>query len=102
MTLIPHELLHTIPDLYETEEIHDPISYVKLFLPNTNWTWYITEISKHDHNLCFGYVIGLESELGYFSIQELESLQSSLCLAVERDESFIPTPLSKIKAHLKC
>lgn len=97
MTLIPQSLLHTIPDLYETEDINDPISHVKLFLPGTNWRWYITEISKEDHNLCFGYVIGLESELGYFSLEELEGLHSSLGISVERDESFQPTPLSKIK-----
>lgn len=97
MTLIPPSLLNTIPDLYETEESLDPISYVKLFLPNTNWTWYVTELSKQDHNLCFGYVIGQESELGYFSLEELESLQSSLGISIERDESFQPTPLSKIK-----
>lgn len=101
MTLIPQEMHHTIPDLYETEEIPDPICHIKLFLPNTHWTWYITELSKQDHNLCFGYVIGLENELGYFTLQELESLQSSLGISVERDESFMPTPLSKIKAHLK-
>lgn len=95
--IIPHELLYSIPDLYETEESPDPICHVKLFLLGTNWTWYVTELSKHDHNLCFGYVIGLESELGYFSLEELESLQSSLGLAVERDESFQPIVLSKIK-----
>ena len=98
MTLIPHELLHTIPDLYETEETIDPICHVKLFLPGTNWTWYVTELSRQDNNLCFGYVIGLESELGYFSLAELEALQSSLGIAVERDESFKPTLLSKIKS----
>lgn len=99
MTLIPQSLLHTIPDLYETEENPDPICHVKLFLPNTNWTWYVTELSRQDQNLCFGYVIGLENELSYFTLEELESLQGSLGISVERDESFQPTPLSKIKMH---
>lgn len=97
MILIPQALLHTISDLYATEDISDPICHVKLFLPATSWTWYVTELSKEDYNLCFGYVIGLESELGYFSLEELEGLQSSLGISVERDESFQPTPLSKIK-----
>lgn len=97
MTLIPHELLHTIPDLYETEEIPDPICHIKLFLPGTEWTWYVTELSRQDHNLCFGYVIGLESEFGYFSLEELEGLQTSLGISVERDEGYVPIPLSKIK-----
>ena len=97
MTLIPLELLHTIPDLYETEEIPDPICHIKLFTPDSNWTWYITELSKQDNNLCFGYVIGLESEMGYFSLDELRSIRGSLGLKVEHDLSFQPTPLSKIK-----
>ncbi len=96
-TLLPQELLDMIPDLYETEEVPDPICHVKLFLLGTEWTWYVTEISKEDHNLCFGYVIGLEKELGYFSLEELEGLQSSLGILVERDESFAPAPLSIIK-----
>lgn len=99
MTLIPQSLLHTIPDLYVTEEELDPICHVKFFLPNTRWTWYVTELSKKDHDICFGYVIGLERELGYFSIRELQSLEQSLGMRVERDESFKPTPLSKIKTH---
>jgi hypothetical protein len=99
MTLIPHELLHTIPDLYETEEAPDPICHIKLFTPDSNWTWYIIELSKQDHNLCFGYVIGLENELGYFSLDELISIRGSLGLRVERDLSFEPAPLSVIKAQ---
>jgi hypothetical protein len=97
--LIPLELLIVIPDLYETEEISDPICHIKLFTPDSNWTWYVIEFSKEDHNICFGYVIGLESELGYFSLKELEALQSSLAISVERDKSFKPIVLSKIKTH---
>lgn len=97
MQLISQEMLHSIPDLYDTEEIPDPICHVKLFLPGTQWTWYVTELSKQDQNLCFGYVIGLENELGYFSLEELESFQSSLGISVERDEGFVPTVLSEIK-----
>jgi hypothetical protein len=97
--LIPRTFLNDIPDLYETEESPDPICYIRLFLPTTQWTWYITELSKKDHNLCFGYVIGIEKELGYFSLQELQSLDQSLGIRVERDEGFVPTPLSKIKTN---
>jgi hypothetical protein len=96
--LIPQELLNTIPDLYETEESLDPICHVKLFTPDSNWTWYITEISKEDNHTCFGYVIGLESELGYFSLEELETIRGALGLPIEMDLSFKPTPLSKIKS----
>lgn len=95
--LIPQALLHTIPDLYETEDIQDPLCHVKLFTPDSNWTWYIIECSTADRNTCFGYVQGLENELGYFWLEELESLRGSLCLGIERDLSFVPVPLSTIK-----
>ena len=45
MELIPKDLINklNIPKLYETEELTDPIAYVKLFLDG--WSWFITEIS---------------------------------------------------------
>ena len=95
--LIPHTLLEEIPNLYETEDVKDPICHIKLFTPDSNWTWYITEFSKEDHDTCFGYVIGLESELGYFSLSEIESVRGSLGLPVERDLHFTSTLLSVVK-----
>jgi len=38
--LIPQILLSDIPDLYETEGETNPLCYVKLFTPDSNWTWY--------------------------------------------------------------
>ena len=95
--LIPEELLSQIPNLYETENEEEKICYVKLFLPNSNWTWYIIEINKQDNNTCFGFVDGLEQELGYFSLSELESISDSYGLKAELDSSFKATKLSKIK-----
>ena len=51
--LLSHEQLQLIPNLYETENQEEKICYVKLFLPNSNWTWYIIEINKQDNNTCF-------------------------------------------------
>ena len=98
--LIPQTLLSDIPDLYETEERSDPICQVKLFTPDSNWTWYIIELSKADANTCYGYVQGLENELGYFSLLELEMIHGSLGLAIERDMSFKPIAFSKIRSLL--
>ncbi len=95
MELIPQEIKELIPKLYETEKQNDPIAYIKLFLDG--WTWYITELSI-DNNICFGYVISpFESELGYFSLNEIKSIKGTLGLSVERDLSFKPTKLSIIK-----
>ena len=98
MSLIPQDIFNKIPNLYETENQEEKICYVKLFLPNSNWTWYIIEIDKQDKNTCFGFVDGLEQELGYFTIKELENLRGQFGLKVELDVSFKPTKLSKIKA----
>jgi len=95
--LIPQELLSVIPDLYSTENSKDPICHVKLFTPDASWSWYLTEISKSDNDTCFGYVIGLERELGNFSLSEIESVRGHLGLEVERDLYFTPTLLSKVK-----
>ena len=95
--LIPQTLLSDIPDLYETENSLDPICHVKLFTADSNWTWYVMEFSKEDAKTCFGYVQGMESELGYFTLDELESVHGPLGLAIERDLSFKPTSFSKIK-----
>ena len=96
-TLIPQTLLSDIPDLYATEGVLNPLCHVKLFTPDSNFTWYIIELSKADTNTCYGYVQGLENELGYFTLKELESLHGPLGLAIERDVSFTPTRLATIK-----
>lgn len=99
MELMPQEIKELIPKLYETEKQNDPIAYVKLCLDG--WTWYITELSI-DNNICFGYLISpFESELGYFSLNEIKSIKGSLGLSVERDISFKPTALAIIRKAKK-
>lgn len=95
--LIPQTLLSDIPDLYETEGSLNPLCYVKLFTPDSNWTWYIIEFSKTDAKTCYGYVYGLEGGLGYFTLEEIEEIHGPLGLAIERDMSFNPTKFSDIK-----
>lgn len=95
--IIPKNLLKDIPDLYETQELKNPICHIKLFTPDSNWTWYITEYSKDVKDTCFGYIKGLENELGYFSLNEIESIRGAFGLKVELDLCFNPTPLLQIK-----
>lgn len=95
--LLSEEQISTIPNLYDTEDLKDPLCHVKLFTPDSNWTWFIIEISQEDKNLCYGYIKGLESELGYFTIQELESIAGPLGVKIEVDLSFIPKQLSEVK-----
>ena len=96
MKLLTDELIKTLPPLYSTENIKDPLIQCKFFTPDSSWTWYILEFDK-TNEIFFGYVCGVERELGYFSLQELESVKGQLGLGIERDISFEPTKLSVIK-----
>jgi len=90
-TLLTKSDLKGIPKMYETEhiEVEDKVIHAKLFTPWSNWTWYIIEFDGTDQ--CFGYVKGLDSEFGYFSLSELASIEGPFGLRVERDRHFEPT-----------
>jgi hypothetical protein len=92
---IPNEFRETVPNLYTAEGDPDPTVWVKLFTPDSIWTWYVLEWDGHD--LCFGFVVGREQELGYFSLDEIAGIRGGLGLPVERDLYFEPCPLSSIR-----
>jgi len=72
------------------EEVSDPKIIVKFFTPWSNWTWFAYEGEKQkDGNwLFFGMVHGLEKELGYFNLNELEELRGPGGIKIERDKWF--------------
>lgn len=97
MKLLTRRLRSLLPPLYAQESSKDPIVHLKFFTPDANWTWYVTEGSpRGDDFIFFGYVIGLDSEWGYFSLAELESVRGPLGLPIERDLYFEPRPLSQV------
>ena len=92
--LLPDDIATTLPALYATENVADPIVRVKFFTPDSSWTWFVTEFDPAQR-LCFGLVHGLDKELGYFSLAELEEVRGPLGLLIERDLYWQPCPLSK-------
>ena len=96
MKLIPNSF--RIPNVGATEFEDDPIVHIKLFHPMSYWQWFIIEFNEED-NLCFGLICGNETELGYFSLRELNSL-SIRGLKVERDLHWTPTKLSTLRKSL--
>lgn len=66
------------------EDIHTARVIAKFFTPTSNWTWYASEYYPETRTF-FGFVQGFEGELGYFSLDELESVKGPLGLGVERD-----------------
>ncbi len=100
-----------MPPLYSGEELGlEALALVKFFTPRSNWSWYASEGSPIDENgyydtdkvkvdyLLFGLVVGMETELGYFSLTELETVKDRSGMpAVERDLHFKPKLLSELK-----
>ena len=68
----------------------DPQPVVKLFTPDANGTWLLTELDPADPDLAFGLCdLGLGSpELGYVRLSELSALRGPFGLFVERDRYF--------------
>ncbi len=104
MELLTKDIRKKLPKLYSQEE-KDPKDVkivVKFFCPWNQWTWYATEANavledgtevEASHNgqgkevdvIFFGYVKGLENELGNFSLKEMEAIRGPGGLALERD-----------------
>jgi hypothetical protein len=66
---------------------------VKLFTPDGNATWLLTELDPNGEYLAFGLCdLGLgEPEFGYVSLHELAVARGPLGLPLERDLYFAPT-----------
>lgn len=71
----------------------DFIPVVKLFTPDANCTWLLTELDPDDPDIAFGLCdLGMGTpELGSVRISELETVRGRLGLPVERDLDFAPT-----------
>lgn len=96
MKLLTKEIEAKIPGPRKSGK--DPMVYVKFFHPFSNWEWYPTEYDKKER-MFFGFVHGFEDELGYFSLDELESVKVH-GLGMERDMYFKPVPLSEVQKKL--
>lgn len=102
MQLLTKKIKKKLPKLYSQENEKDPMVYVKFFDPVGSWTWYVTEGEERNGDfLFFGLVIGVEAELGYFTINQLQTAKSGAtgiqAMPIERDLYFTPCRLSQVK-----
>ena len=101
MKLLTKALEARLPKLGATEDVplREKRIICKFFALGTAWSWYVLEGERQPDGdvLFFGLVKGLEAELGYFSLRELEKMQLDLALGdrslgtiplVERDRYF--------------
>jgi hypothetical protein len=105
MKLLTEELREKFPKHRETDEKNNeniPV-IAKFFTPWTSWTWYAVEgepiLDEEGEEIdyhFFGFVRGLENELGYFSLKEMESLKGPFGLKIERDLHFGEHTLAEV------
>ena len=98
--LMTKEIGDTIPALYANENVENydsVLAHIKLFSPYNGWRWFVTEWEA-ETGLCFGLVEGYETEMGYFSLDELaEATVFGRVPAVERDLHWKPKTLGAIR-----
>ena len=93
MQLLTKEIAIRLPPLGSQDGLgYDATAHLKLFTPDSSWTWYATEYDPADR-MFFGLVLGMEQELGYFSLDDLEAARGPLGLPIERDLHFEAKPL---------
>lgn len=98
MKLLTKELIKKLPSLYATEEDENPVVRVKLFHPLSSYTVYLIEYNPKI-KIGFGLTTGLEKELGYFNLDELENI-NIMGFKMEVDLYFKETYLSNIMSDL--
>ena len=96
-TYIPKWMKDHIPPIGSTQNDDNPYAVIKLFTPDSNWTWYVTEYDGND--TCFGLVAGHETEWGYFSLSEISSVRGPLGLRIEREKFTKPTRVKALREY---
>lgn len=108
MKLLTKEIRKKLPPLYAQDgKGGRAVAYLKLFTPDSNWTWLITEgspVMDEEGNEVdfrfFGLVEGQCKELGYVMLSELESVNGPMGLPIERDLWWEPKPLGEIAPEM--
>ena len=99
MKLLTQEIRRKLPPLYSQEKLGGKaVVHLKLFTPDSSWTWLATEFDGED--TFFGLVDGHCKELGYFSLSELQSVRGPMGLPIERDMYWKPKTLEEIAPEL--
>ena len=100
--LLTKAILNKLPGLRETDsQGEEAIVRVKFFDAFGSWSWYATEYDPETRRF-FGLVKGFETELGYFTLDELEGLTHNFlgleCKRIERDKFFKPCSIAEVRA----
>lgn len=97
LTLITDDL-NALPPLFaQDKKGNNAVAFARFHSRVNGWTWYATEYDPETHE-CFGLVKGFETELGYFSLQEMQDLNMERQLPyVTRTRNFQPITLREAR-----
>lgn len=82
----------------------DAIVYAKFFTPDSDWTWYVTEMWEESGEVLFFGIADcahLYAEYGSFSLSELEKIRGGFGLPVERDLYWRPKAVREVLPALQ-
>lgn len=95
---ITQKILDAVPKLYEQEKLGDAaIVHAKWFDAWGSWSWYMTELDPVTQR-AFGLVIGFETEIGYFDLNELQELKIHGIPRIERDLWFKQCTIGEVRS----
>ena len=98
MKFITKAILNAVPKLYTQEDLGDAaIVHDKWFDAWGSWSWYMTELDPETQQ-AFGLVIGFETEIGYFDLNELQALKIHGIARIERDRWFKPCTVGEVRS----
>ena len=108
MKLLTQEIRRKLPPLYSQDEKGgNAVAHLKLFTPDSNWSWFLTEGSPVTDEAgneidfqFFGLIDGQCKELGYVNLSELENVRGPLGLPIERDLYWKPKTLTEIAPEI--
>lgn len=100
MKLMTEELKERFKEVGRQEEKgEDAVVILKLFTPDSNWTWWATEFDPQTRRF-FGLVKGFEVEMGYFSLDELQGAKGPMGLPIERDLYWNEVTIGEVRRTL--
>jgi hypothetical protein len=101
MKLLTKEIERKLPKLGATEgvDLFEKKIVCKFFNPMGQGTWYVVEGEEDDGDWrFFGLVDLFVREWGYFTLNELESVDVGFGLGIERDIHWRPKPMKEVPA----
>ncbi len=90
MGLLTKEITEQLQKQYPMGSDMGQMVVCKLFDPCSSWSWFCLNSDPDDPDYIWGIVKGFETEIGSFSLSELQAYKGPLSIGIERDLYFEP------------